>query len=588
MGSTPFYVEGNLTGAVPGRDPIDPSRRIIWDAGVPGGITHRATICETLDSTATAAEINTAIAGCTVGQVVFLEAGTYSLTTGLVFNDKSDITLRGDGPDQTKLVFTGTNSCGGINSTVCVRNGQLNHRTAPGNTANWTAGYAKGTTVITLDNTTNISVGTVLTLDQLNDTDTDNGELWVNETDNVGAYEGPGGGSRTDRAQVQLVKVTAINGSDITITPGLHMPNWRTGRSPGAWWSSDTPIVGVGIEALKIDHTNNANQSGIGFYNAYGCWVRNIASIKSERDHVWLFQSARLTVRDSYFFATKTNESLSYGVESFVTSDCLVENNIFENVVSPLIINGSTSGNVYGYNYTNENLGLPTTWLFASINDHAAGMAMNLHEGNDVNSWGSDGFHGTRHFDTVFRNRLHGWEPGKTNVTHGADLQTFARFHNAVGNVMGTSTYHTVYERATPAASSDTAIWVLGFSRTAPNPPDDTLVEATLFRWGNCDTVTDTCRFEASEVPSGLAKYANPVPPDQTILNSYYLSSRPAWFDTPFGSVPWPPIGPDITGGDDPDVDVGGFSNKIPARLCFENTSRDGDDILIFNADDCY
>jgi hypothetical protein len=570
-------------------DPIDASRKIDWtSSGVTGGITDRTTICDTLTSSATAAQINTAIAGCASGQVVFLEAGTYSLTTGLVFNDKSNVTLRGAGPDQTKLVFTGADACGGINSTVCVKNGQLNHKTAPGNTANWTAGYAKGTTVITVDSTTNMQVGTVLILDQLNDTNTDTGELWVCETDNICGYEGPGGGSRLDRAQVQLVKVTVIDGSDITISPGLHMPNWRTGRDPEAWWSSDTPIVGVGIEELKLDHTDASNQSGIGFYNAYDSWVKNIASIKSERDHVWLFQSARLTVRDSYFYWTKATESLSYGVEGFVTSDCLVENNIFERVASPLIINGSTSGNVYGYNYTFDNEALPATWMFDSISDHAAGMAMNLHEGNDVNGWSSDSFHGTRHFDTIFRNRLHGWETGKTNVTHGGDLQTFARFHNAVGNIMGTSTYHTIYERATPAASADDAVWVLGFSRTPPNPPHDTLVEDTLFRWGNCDTVTDTCRFESSEVPSGLSKYANPVPGDQTLIDSYYLASRPGFFDTAFGAVPWPPIGPDITGGDDPDVDVGGFSNKIPARLCFENTSRDGDSILIFNADNCY
>jgi hypothetical protein len=42
-----------------------------------------------------------------------------------------------------------------------------------------------------------------------------------------------------------------------------------------------------------------------------------------------------------------------------------------------------------------------------------------------------------------------------------------------------------------------------------------------------------------------------------------------------------------VTGGNDPDADVGGFVHKIPARECFENTPATGG-ILDFNADDCY
>src|SRR6185503_18610015 len=94
---------------------IAASRRIDWSqAGVSGGIPNRSTICATLNPGATAAQINSAIAACPAGQVVKLNAGTYSLSSGIDFNARSNVTVRGDGPDRTFLVFTGGVSCGGL------------------------------------------------------------------------------------------------------------------------------------------------------------------------------------------------------------------------------------------------------------------------------------------------------------------------------------------------------------------------------------------------------------------------------------------------------------------------------------------
>src|SRR5437016_13570382 len=89
---------------------LDPSRAIGWShAGIPGGIPNRAAICASLDPGSTAAQIDAAIAACPPDQVVFLTAGTFTLSTGL--NMKSDVTLRGAGANRTKLVFTGTTPC---------------------------------------------------------------------------------------------------------------------------------------------------------------------------------------------------------------------------------------------------------------------------------------------------------------------------------------------------------------------------------------------------------------------------------------------------------------------------------------------
>src|SRR5437660_2894291 len=154
---------------------IDPSRAIDWSqAGVTGGIPNRTTICSSIvPYTGTAATINNAIAACPSGQVVSLRAGTFNLSTGITFGGKSNVTLRGAGPDQTILAFTGSgDGCLGQSANICIRgSSQIWTGNLPSsNIHNWTSGYAKGTTQIALDSTTGISVGMILILDQLNDT----------------------------------------------------------------------------------------------------------------------------------------------------------------------------------------------------------------------------------------------------------------------------------------------------------------------------------------------------------------------------------------------------------------------------------
>ena len=118
---------------------INTSRRIDWShAGVVGGIPNRSTICATLNPGATASQINAAIASCGNGQVVFLKAGTYVLSSGIRFNNKREITLRGAGPDQTFLVFSAGSSCGGMGADVCFINGDGNWTGNPRNVATWT------------------------------------------------------------------------------------------------------------------------------------------------------------------------------------------------------------------------------------------------------------------------------------------------------------------------------------------------------------------------------------------------------------------------------------------------------------------
>src|SRR5207244_1842350 len=140
---------------------LDTSRAIDWNqAGVIGGIPNRTSICATLNPGA-AAQINSAIASCPSGQVVFLNAGTYNLSSGIVFDNKSNVTLRGAGANQTFLLFSAGGGCAGWSGAdVCLMTadtgdgGDGNYS----NAASWTAGYSVGTTSITLGSVTKGSI----------------------------------------------------------------------------------------------------------------------------------------------------------------------------------------------------------------------------------------------------------------------------------------------------------------------------------------------------------------------------------------------------------------------------------------------
>ena len=179
------------------------SRAIDWsNVGIPGGIPNRTTICATLNPGASTGQINSAIASCPSGQVVKLNAGTYNVS-GIDFANHSNVTLRGAGPDQTFLVFSGNASCGGVQADVCIMGDSAYPGSGREHSANWTAGYAKGATQLTFSSTSGMSVGSILVLDQQDDSNTDTGTIWVCQTGGVCADEAPSGSGRAARTMGQ-------------------------------------------------------------------------------------------------------------------------------------------------------------------------------------------------------------------------------------------------------------------------------------------------------------------------------------------------------------------------------------------------
>ena len=575
---------------------ISGARAIDWSqAGVEGGITERTIVYQTLNPGVTPDQINTTIADCPAGQVVLLSAGTYNLSSGIVM--KNDVTLRGAGSDKTFLAFTGANACFGAWSVICftaenhVWGGDADALPGGSNAATWTAGFAPGTTQITLTGvgSSGLTMGQYIILDQANST-ADNGELFV--CDNTGfpcSLEGGNGGrvmNGVQHGQTQVVKITAISGSTYTISPGLYAPNWNGSLQTGAWWVK--MIRNAGLEDLSVDHNNATGEiNGISLYGAINCWVKGVRSINSNRNHVQLCASARNTVQDCYFFGTQHGVSQSYGVEVYLGSDNLIVNNVFQQVTAPQMLQLGV-GNVIAYNYSiNDYEVASADFLYGSATDHNEGNEYDLLEGNDGAMFSADLFHGTGGMNTLFRNRYTGWESGKMNNLIPIRIDSYKRYCNIIGNVLGTRGVTTKYQ--TPAPYGYGSVYSLGNGNTegAVSVPADPMVASTIMRWGNYDVVNDSARWDTSETPGVIARYPNPAPANHVLPASFFLSGKPGWWPP---DIAWPPIGPDVSGGEI--TGLGGHAHLIPACDCYSNIMKGpadgGGSVLSFNADSCY
>lgn len=639
------------------------SRAIDWSlAGVVGGVPSStytqcgATIAAYTGSPST---INTRLAGCPVNQYVQLGAGNFNLTDGLLISNKTNLALRGMGADQTLIAVSGgTLTCGGgAPVSACIRATDGNFSGTPSNLCNWIAGYAQGSTALTFSCHTNLKVGNYVILDQLDDdaTNCDNGGVYVADiitncaTAGIGtptapgvngpySGQGNGGGARSNRAQQQIVQIVscgtstpqaACTSNSIVISPGLYMPNWRTGQTPQAWWAT-SPSQYIGIENLSIDNTNNGQNGnacsggvGIGIYNSPNSWVVGVRDILSVRAHIQILYSPHVTVWHDYLWGTQNRTSCSYGVEVFSSSDSWIAENIVQAVASPLMSNGPDAGTVYWDNYTIFDLYTAGSLFTANMHgDHDAGNGLCLVEGNEGNVINADVIHGTGNLCSYFRNRLTGlsicWQSSTDNTNTSTVIATgtfnpctgnispfvvnsFHRFYNLIANVSGTAGSNTGYScvassTTTLSCTSGTAYnFVLGEGNPNFALPvlNDVNVAPGTMLWGNVDSATGfgSPRWNCSEVPTALtgiqAPFINPCPASHTLPASFYLAAKPGWWPS---TKPWPTIGPDVSGGNV--ANVGGHVFTNPAHDCAIAIGilADGTNTApsTFNANTCY
>jgi hypothetical protein len=521
-----------VTPPISSTDIIPADRRIDWsNVGIPGGIPNRTTICANIKNapynaagdgiTDDSAAIASAIAACSVGQVVYIPAGTYR--AGITLN--KGVVIRGDGAQKTI-----------INGAINMHKGYaINDKVVI------VSGTERGSDTVEVADNKYIKVGD---------------HILFEAGDNPGVVNRQGyEGTPAAPARGQIVEVTAINGKRITFKPPLYwelssvnyVPTVKILTRAGAVY--ENYLERAGVESLTLIH-----DPSLGFFNnaltlqncAY-CWVKNVEIDKSGRAAIQLFSVYRSEISHNYLHhTTMSGSGGGYGIVSESKStDNLFTDNILDYHSGSILIDDSI-GNVVSYNYIGNTKYRTSNWLQATIGSHSTHPMMNLFEGNVGSVFRSDFIHGSASHFTIFRNRFTGYESDAINQNNSAiTIHSWNRFFNVVGNVLGTAGKSTSYS-LTSANFNTWNIYWLGYSGALPV---DDITTSSLLRHGNYDYVTNSTIWDP--------QYSN-----HTLPASLYLSSAPSWF----GSVSWPPIGPDVSG----------LSNKIPAQICFERGEMPG------------
>lgn len=607
---------------------ISNSRATDWtQAGIPGGIpsgswTQCGATIAPYGSSGSPASPSTIInalnhkgtgyTSCTANQYVLLGAGDFYLNGGIRTVGVSNQELRGSGPTQTRLHFSGGSTCQGGNGTCLIgfESSDNTYSSGKPTSYNWTAGYTQGSTSITLSSSASIQVGTMVVLDQCDTgysgascsgSATDNGNLF-NCGDPFNGLSGCSfnaplsGTARPHRFQQEMATVASCSPScnnsgstTITLAEPLHHVNWASGQTPQAWFIQ--PAKYVGVTNLEIDGTSASYSSattGLSFSNDDYFWARNVTFNSLPNITLWIIQSEHGDIESNYIYnsgqssATSDNSAINW-----FGSNNLIANNICQNCHLAMIGNGPNSGNVIAYNYfINGYTGNDT--IFGAIWDgHSNGADYNLYEGNVVNQIFQDQPHGTHLMETFYRNLFTGWESCAngncgSNTFKAGDLVgvedlSFNRYENYIANVVGTPGVHTLgYTYSSPMYFSYSGSglgypWNLGSGNSngtsggyAGGPiPIDPKVASTTMRWGNWDAYNSSIQWNSSEVPSGIAAYPNAIPTSKCTSSSscpasFYYSSRPSWWNS---SIPFPAIGPDVSSGN-----VGQCSGTLNTR----------------------
>ena len=479
------------------------------------------------------AAIQAAITACPAGQAVYIPDGTYSITGSL--NLKSNMAVRGAGPDRTKVIQHSNNHI----FTMMGRDSYAY--------ANAVSGYTKGSDTVVVDNATGFQVGDLVRLDQLND------PALVTSLGTEGNCNWCGRENGA-RALFEDALVKEISGNSIKLSHPVYF-TFQSAFDPELGRQSRAPIRYAGVEDLYIESAPEATAgSGVYLYFSAYCWVKNIESYNTARKHVNMYTTSYgCEIRDSYIHGAKSyGGDVGYGISMSLGSfDTLVENNTLYYLHVPIVIEAGGAGNVIGYNYVERSEHHDPTWFIYHMGTHGAHPHMNLFEGNVVGKVAGDDTWGSGSHNAFLRNRITRQNIGQpvSGDIVAASVNAWNYYMTFVGNVVGTVGCAGPVEQIPYLSTYDNPVlWKIGFSGVALGNPSDAKVRQTLIRTGNWEGPTNAVQWDSNIT-------------DHNIPDSLYLTTKPSWF----GILAWPPFTPEKAGFNP------SSPNKIPAQVRFEN-----------------
>lgn len=570
------------------------SQAIDWSNAGAGTIPPRTTVCTNLTASASASQINSALSSCPSGQTVYLAAGTYTINRTIQV--PSNVTLRGAGADKTILKATGS---GGY--VVALGSGGPSY-----SPVNITGGATNGSTSITLSSTSGVQNGMYLVITQPN-----TGIVTSNGSEGTCTWC-DGWTSNGSLARGQIVQVTGVSGSTVSISPGLY----------GAYTNSPVAVPFnmsasyAGVEDLQVYATNSGYGADFGLTSCAYCWVKGVEGNYTDGDFVDVGWGYRDSILNSYFSNAYLHTPGSHDSDidlAYKTSASLVQNNIIERAHASIMMEWGAAGNVIGYNYTEGEFdaGAPN-FLIGGISFHGAHPQYNLIEGNVLTQIKADSVWGSSSQTTAFRN----WVVGTSRVcsplsgrgtvncsgahySYQADRAMewsyLALDNNFLGNVVGSARMQSLVNSSGNKLSQQATVeypqtrsydataygWSFGFGESSDDgsgsgcsggnaPCHAAGTSKTDFFDGNYNNISRTTTWATGA--------------SQTLPASFYLSGKPSWW----GNLPFPAIGPNVAGG----IGANGHSYGNPAENCFltvmKGTDGGAGSPLNFNAAQCY
>jgi Pectate lyase superfamily protein len=543
---------------------LSPGQAIDWSSAGVGGIPARNTKCAIVFPPATFTEINTALASCPGGDAVYLAAGTYSITGTI--RVPSNVTLRGAGASLTIL-----NATGGSGGDVI----SLGSGSASYNPVGIRRGKTAGSSSIEVGNASDISLGRLLVIAEMNV----GGRVPAQRSEKDSSWCDGGMAGTRGLERGQIVAVTGVNGTRVTISPGLY----STYRNTSVAIPFSMSEAYAGVEDLQVYANNSGYAANFGISKCAYCWIKGVESSDTGGDHVEVDWGYHDEVRDSFFLGDVPPAPGTHDSDIHIalnTTASLVENNIV--VLGSLTLGSGAAGNVVSYNYwAGESDSDSTDAAIGGIDLRGEHLQFNLLEGNVLSTMYSDPVSFASGRTTAYRNwmiggRLICGSIGGHDTVNCMDpksrygiqaTRTAENLHpeagpNLVGNVVG------IAQRQFPVDSS--SLLVEKASAEYPHRRDD-------------DAGVDGSSSDYLELrDDGANIQAKGV--GQTLPATFYLSCKPSWWR----SVPFPATGPDVTGGLGPE----GHSYGNPAQACYFRVMGGSDEAvgrpLTFDAGRCY
>jgi hypothetical protein len=214
-----------------------------------------------------------------------------------------------------------------------------------------------------------------------------------------------------EKSTGQLLEIINIQGNILTTAEPFRLD---VPLSQNPYIEKINPVELAGVECLHIERQDatTSQTSNIFFQFAANCWVKGVSSHYANFAHVDIENGSHNHITGCHFkdaFAYG-NGGQGYGVVlEFNTSDCLVDNNVFNHLRHSMLLQAGANGNVLSYNYS-----INPFWNEVGLPEDAAGDLVlhgnypyfNLLEGNIVQNIVIDDSHGTNGPGNVFlRNR---------------------------------------------------------------------------------------------------------------------------------------------------------------------------------------